>query len=82
MYSEIEPWGYPEIDNQATFTRLISAQSGGLVDENKNPVKWENLSLDQMRGQQLGRTKKKGRRQTKEEITKAIKRLFGIAEGK
>lgn len=79
LYSEVEPWGYSEQDAQATFTRLTQAQAGGLMDGNENPVEWKDLSLDHMRRKRLGAVKKKERRQSKEEITKAIKRLFGIA---
>jgi len=78
MYSEIEPWGYPEQDSQNTFTRLIQAQAGGLTKKDKKAVDWYDMSLKCEREKNLGVQQKPSRRQTKEEIAEAVKRFFGV----
>jgi len=79
IYSEIEPWGYPEQDRQATFSRWISALIGGLTrEQDGEPVGQKDMSLRHTYEKEWGFHSKK-LRQSKEDITKAIKRLFGIA---
>jgi len=45
LYSEMEPWGFPIEDAQATYSRLIAAQAGGVKNEHNRPLKWDDLSL-------------------------------------